>query len=643
MGIMYGILTLIEESINSVIRKKFIFSFLLFFFIPILLQAKLNVIMEIEGDYLAYSHDLNYLYGEGNLNIRFYQLKFSGDRIMIDFNSNTLRIFGEIKLESIDSSPDDSSKQYSGDQFTLDLKAKKGELVSYQEEMEKSYLDSELNEVESFSLSSGPLKEVSLNKIQGSFLYYTFKRMELLENFKIVAYGVLCYIEGLESLYLKKFSLKKGTIYVNPGARINRIWYTSTQGIVGEAELYLFQSERTYSRTNFNYEERSVLKEHLPPERIFRFQSENKAILSKNSTLGLNANYDSFSNWTASLYFNQQFMNSGSMNIDISHLHPIGGFRPETWVRVDTSFSFPEVGNFGSSLGYEAKGQLLSSVSFSKDFLKRFNLGLDASYNTAKESEVISRTKIFSGNASLSYRHGYFNILSNFSLNSDLISHSSLSIPQLTLNLSGVSFYHNLLHFGITNNFYYYISSNQAAGKTREYSDNLIFELSSNLTTLPFIGNLNLSLRAEELFRQGRDSYLSTGFLVNLRKEMLKESIYFNIIYAYNTHRKNRKWFIEGTYFQNLLTYLDFSFFKRMEGNISLNLDPDRGRLVNSFATLSYRLVRGWYIYSSFQYDFLMKKINDLDFYVIRDAKKFDIRLGWRYLTKQVFIEIVPK
>jgi len=636
-------LTLIEEFINSVIRKKLIFSFLLFLILPAVLQAKLDVIMEIKGDYLAYSYDFNYLYGQGNLSIRFYQLKVSGERLKIDFNSNTLRILGSIKLESIDSSTEDSVREYSGDQFTLDLKAKKGELINYQEEIKISYLDSELNEVESFSPPSGFLKEVSLNKIQGSFLYYTFQRMELLENFKVVGYGVLCYVEGIESVYLKKFSMKKGTVYVNPVARINRIWYTSTQGIIGEAEMYLFQSDRTYSRTDFNYEERSVLKEHLPPERIFRFHSENKVDFLQNSTLGLNANYDSFANWTASLYYNQRFKNLGSMNIDVSHIHPIGGFRPETWVRVNSSFSFPKVGNFASSLGYEAKGQLLSAVSFSKDFLKKFNLGVNASYNTANESEVLSRTKVFSGNGYLSYRHGYLNLLSSFSLNSDLITHNSLSIPQISLNLSGISFYHNLLHFGITNNFYYYITTDRVTGKTRDYSDNLIFELSSNLTTLPWIDNLNLSLRAEELFRQGRDGYLSTGFLVNLRKEILKDSVYLNIIYAYNTHRKNRNWFIEGTYYQNLLAYLDFSFFRKMEAKVSLNLDPDRGRFINSFATLDYRLGRGWHIYSSFTYDFLIKKTNNLDFYLIRDAKKFDIRLGWRYLTKQVFIQIVPK
>jgi hypothetical protein len=636
-------LILIKEFINSVIKEKLIFSFLLFFLLPIPTLAKLDVIMEIEGNYLAYSYDYNYLYGEGNLNVRFYQLKVSGERLKIDFNSNTLRIFGSVKLKSIDSSSNDSIEEYSGDQFTLDLKDKKGELVNYQKEIEKSYLDSGLNKAESFSLPTGSLKEVSLNKIQDSFLYYTFYRMELLENFKIVAFGVLCHVEGIESVYLKKFSLKKGTINLKPGVRVNRIWYTSTQGIIGEAEMHLLQSDKTFSRTYFNYEERSVLKEHLPPDRIFRFSSENKVIFSQNSSIGLNANYDSFSNWTASLYLNQQIKNLGSMNIDLSHIHPIGGFRPETWVRANTSFSFPKVGNFGSSLAYEAKGQLLSAVSFSKDFLKRFSFGLNASYNTVKESEVLSRSKIFSGNASLSYRHGYFNILSNFSLNSDLISRSSLSIPQISLNLSGISFYHDLLHFGITNNFYYYLSSSKVAGKTRDYSDNLIFELSSSLTTLPFIDNLSLSLRAEELFRQGRDSYLSTGFLVNLGKKVLEDSLNFNVIYAYNTHRKNRKWFIEGTYYQNLLTYLNFSFFEKIDGNVSLNFDPDRGRFINSFASVDYQLGRGWYIHSSLQYDILTKKINNIDLYLIRDARKFDIRIVWRYLTKQIFIEIVPK
>ena len=126
MGIMYGMLILVKRSINSAIRKKLVFSFLLFFTIPLASLAKLDVIMEVEGDYLAYSYDHNYLYGQGNLKIRYYQLKVTGERIKVDFDSNTLSILGSVKLESIDFSPNDSPEQYSGDQFTLDLKAKKG-------------------------------------------------------------------------------------------------------------------------------------------------------------------------------------------------------------------------------------------------------------------------------------------------------------------------------------------------------------------------------------------------------------------------------------------------------------------------------------------------------------------------------------
>ncbi|MFB0566359.1 MAG: hypothetical protein ACETWK_11880 [Candidatus Aminicenantaceae bacterium] len=636
-------LTLIKRFISSAIKKTVIFSLVLFFIHPIILQAKLKIIMEIKGDYLAYSYDYNYFYGKGNLKIKFHDLNITGDRIKIDFNSDILRIFGSVKLEIIDSSQGESSKEHSGDQFTLNLKAKKGELLIYQDEIKRSYLDLGLNEVASLSLSTAVLKEVTLSKIQSSFIYYTFTKLELLEDYKIIGYGVLCHVEGMESIYLKKFSLRRGTLNVNPGLRINKIWYTSSQGIVGEGELHLFQTDKTRSKTDFTYEERSVIKEHLPPNRILRVKSENKIIFNKNSILGLNGNYDSYSNWNTSLFFNRRFERLGSVNVDVSHVHPIGGFHPETWIKANSSFSSPRLGSIASSVGYEIQGQLQSALSYSRNIFRRFTVGINTSYNTVRESEVLTRTKILASNVSLSYRRGYFNVVTNYSLNSDLISHSSLSIPQISLNLTGLSFYHNLLHLSVSNNFYYYISTSQLTGKTTNYSDNLIFALSTNLTSLPFIDNLNFSLNAEELFREGREGYLSTGLVVNLRKQIVKNSVYLNSVYAYNTHRKNKKWFIEGTNSQNLLTYLEVSLLKKIYTNISLNFDPERGRLLNSFATFTYQLGRSWYINSSLQYDFLNKKFNNVDVFLIRDVKKFDIRLVWRYLTKQVFIEIVPK
>ncbi|MCP2519827.1 hypothetical protein NLC82_01130 [Candidatus Aminicenantes bacterium AC-335-A11] len=599
--------------------------------------------MEIEGDYLAYSFDYNYLYGQGNLNIILYNLKIKGERVRVDFNKNILEVFGKVKVDLIFSSELEKkiSKSVQGDQFIFDLEKKQGKITNYRGKIISLFFDSELNKIEPFPIEA--LIEINLNKIRTSFLYYTFTKMELLENFKIIGYGVLCYLEGIESIYLKKFALKKGSININPGLRINKIWYTSSQGIIGDAELHLFQSDKTYSKTHINYEERSVLKEHFPPDRIFRLQSENKIILTKNSNLNLNANYDSYSNWTASLFYNRQFENLGFVNIDISHIHPIGGFSPETWFKVDSSFSSQEIGNISSSIGYEIQGQFQGAVSYSRNILKKLNLSINASYNTAKETKVLTPAKIFSGDASLSFKHGYFNIIANYSLNSDMINRNSLSIPRLSLSLASVPLYQNLLNIGISNHFYYYISKNKYTGKTVEYSDNLIFELNSTLTSLPFIDNLTLSLRAEEFFRERREGYLSSGIMINVQKELIKNTLSLYGIYSYNTHRKNKKWFIEGTYYQNFLTYLNFTFLEKINGNISLNIDPKMGRVTNTFATFIYKLGRSWYINSNFQYDFLMKKINNLDFYLIRDVKKFDIRFVWRYLTKQIFVEIVPK
>ena len=640
MVFISGMLIRIERSINLVIKKIF-FAFLILFLFSSVSQAKLKVIMKIEGNYLAYSFDYNYLYGQGNLSIIFYNLRIKGERVKIDFNSNIMEIIGGVKVELFSLFGKTVLKSIQGDQLIFDLEKKKGKIVNYRGKIITHFFNSELEKIKPFSIRD--LEEITIHKIQTSFLYYVFTRMELLENFKIIGYGVLCYLEGIESIYLKNFALKKGTINVNPGLRINKIWYTSSQGIIGDAELHLFQSDKTYSKTHINYEERSVLKEHFPPDRIFRLQSENKIIFNKSSNLNLNATYDSYSNWTASLLYNKQFENLASLNIDISHIHPIGGFYPETWFRIDSSLSSHKIGNIASSIGYEIQGQFQGAISYSRNILKKFDISINASYNTARETEVLSPTKIFSGDASISFKHGYFNVIANYSLNSDMINKNSLSIPRLSLSLASFPLYQNLLNIGISNHFYYYVSKNKYTGKTMEYSDNLIFELNSTLTSLPFIDNLNLSFRAEEFFRERREGYLSSGIIINVQKEIIKGMLSLYGVYSYNTHRKNKKWFIEGTYYQNFLAYLNFNFLERINANISLNIDPKLGRITNTFATLIYKLGRSWYINSNFQYDFLMKKINNLDFYLIRDVKKFDIRFVWRCMTKQFFVEIVPK
>ncbi|MFQ6083826.1 MAG: hypothetical protein ACE5WD_10770, partial [Candidatus Aminicenantia bacterium] len=366
--------------------------------------------MEIKGDYLVYSYDHNFFYGEGNLKIKFYNLEIRGERVKIDFDFNVLKVTGEIflKLESSDESPE-YERSYSGDEFTLNLILKNGELLSFKEKIEKKYLDLELKEIEPFSFPSNRFDKISLEKIQSSFVYYTFTRMELQEDFKAIGYGVISHLEGMKLVGFKKFTVKKASVSVPSKFKfkLGKLWYTSGQGIVAEGDLYFLQSDKSGSKTHLHYEERSVLKEHLPPDRILRVHNENKIISNEQTQLSLNVNYDSYSNWSAESYFNKSFENIGSININLSHFHPIGGFNPETWLRFGSSLTIEKIGNFTSSFGYEAKGQFLSSLSFSKSIFKNINIGLSSSYNTIRESDVFSASKIFTGNISLNYQHKY--------------------------------------------------------------------------------------------------------------------------------------------------------------------------------------------------------------------------------------------
>jgi hypothetical protein len=65
--------------------------------------------------------------------------------------------------------------------------------------------------------------------------------------------------------------------------------------------------------------------------------------------------------------------------------------------------------------------------------------------------------------------------------------------------------------------------------------------------------------------------------------------------------------------------------------------------LRQSFADISIDIIRNWRLHSLINYDFLLKKINNVDLYLIRDAGRFQLRFIWQSLSKQFLVELVPR
>ena len=112
--------------------------------------------------------------------------------------------------------------------------------------------------------------------------------------------------------------------------------------------------------------------------------------------------------------------------------------------------------------------------------------------------------------------------------------------------------------------------------------------------------------------------------------------------YSYQSRRRTKGWLIEGTSSQDLTAVLRFNPSLHTNGWISFSYDPKSGRWRQSFADIAIGLIKNWRFHTLVNYDFLLKKLNNIDLYLIRDAGRFQIRFVWRSISRQILIELVP-
>ncbi|MBN2198350.1 MAG: hypothetical protein JW747_00710, partial [Candidatus Aminicenantes bacterium] len=143
------------------------------------------------------------------------------------------------------------------------------------------------------------------------------------------------------------------------------------------------------------------------------------------------------------------------------------------------------------------------------------------------------------------------------------------------------------------------------------------------------------------LEKEGRN-FTSGGAVVNLKRRWAR-GVTLEGFYSLQSRRRTRGGWLEGT------TSLDLSAVLRLERPEGINAwlaasyDPKNGRFKQSFADLTLGLVRGWRFHSLLQYDFSLKKLLNVDLYLIRDAGRFELRLMWRSLSRQFLVELLPK
>jgi hypothetical protein len=592
--------------------------------------TKEGTLISLKGEYLSYSYDFNQIYGE-NVEFEFSSYSVSCRHIKIDITPRKFYAYGEVILEKED-------EKFRADEFLFNPQERKGILISYREKIEFKGIEDEGKEIP--PSKNDVLEELTLSKIKDSFIYYVGQTIDIHTDFDVFGYNVTIFVEGLESVRFKKIRLSGGISQRRSGVSLNRIWYTKSQGLIGRMSYFYEKEKKVNSLTQLNYEERSVLKGYAGAKRQVDVMSSTTINLKNDLSLGLTGNYNSSSLWNTSFLLNKNWSNKFNTQVNFSYNKPIN-LKGEAWFGLQSTLDTGKLGNISLSGKYEVQNQVLTNFTYRNTFLKKINFLLSSSYSQIKIGDSADYSKIFSGGVNLSYSSRIFNVSTDYFLNYDLFGDQLLSQPQLRLGLNPFQLYGGLISISINNIFIY---NNLKRGGIEEdsYSNNTALILSTQPIFLQKGFSMNYNISLEQFVEKEGRNFTSGGFIFKVNKSIVK-GISLDGLYRFQSRRKTQDWLIEGTTSQDLSAVLRINPSERLNGWVSFSYDPKNNQWRQSFADVSVGIVRYWKLHSLIHYDFLLKKINNVDLYLIRDAGRFQLRFIWRSLSKQFLIELVPR
>ncbi len=622
------------------LRNSILVVFLLFFITGLRDAAKIGLmnqapredetLINLKGEYLAYSYDFYQIYGE-NVEFEFSSYRATCRRLKIDIIPKIFYAYGDVKVEKAD-------EKFEGDEFLFDPKAKTGTLISYGEKIEVKEIKDE--EKESPLRKNVVPKELTLAKIQESLIYFVGQTFHVTADFDVYGYNVTLFVEGLESVKFKKLRLSSGIGQRRNGISLNRIWYTKSQGLIGELSYFYEKEKKVNSLTKLNYEEHSVLKNYTGLKRQVDVMSSTTINLKDDLNLGLAGNYNSSNLWNTLLWLNKNWSKKFSTQVNFSYNKPIN-LKGEAWFGLQSTIDTGKFGNISFSGKYEVQNQVLTNLSYGNTFFKKINFLLTSSYSQVKVGESPDRSRILTGGVNLTYSSRIFNLSTDYFLNHDLFGDQLLSQPQLRLRFNPFQLYGGLISANIYNIFIY---NNLKRGEAQEesYSNNTVLILSTKPVFLQKGFSLNYNFSLEQFVEKEGRNFTSGGFIFNISKGIVS-GISLQGLYSVQSRRKTKNWLIEGTTSQDLSAVLKVNPSGRFNGWVSFSYDPKNSQWRQSFADISVRIIKYWKFHSLIHYDFLLRKINNVDLYLIRDAGRFQLRFIWRSLSKQFLVELAPR
>jgi len=593
-------------------------------------------LLEIKGDYLLYSYDFNYIYGQGSILLKSKKWTVQAGAVEID-------VANRVALASRDCQVESDGKKFAADMLEIDLEGLGMRLTTFTENIRSWTLAPAQDAAADRGAAFRTFTSRGHEALKKSLVYFLNHRIVITPSYRVYGYESTVFIEGVQSLSFKSFKLDEGAGETNiQGAGLDRIWYYPSQGLVvnGHATFEKSLKAGAVKTTNALDLKYDILNSTgVPPRGKIYFNSSSSLDLSKKDRLGLAANYITGNMLSAALTLQDQWTPSWR-NEWAAEYSLTSTRQEELWLRLRSSLQNRVLGDLALNLGYENKKQYQADISLRNQALKNIAISLQH-----------SRSRLFFGEGayerqsssvfSLSYTHRLFNMVADYSFHRNLLQDQTQGTPRFSLNATPFRLYHGLLQVNFSSTFLVN-QLNLAGRRSDDHQANMILSLQSEAVRLGGGPAFDFSLAAEQLLEEQRlDQFTSLGCVLKCSQDIAGFAE-LNFLYNYHTRRQTEAWLIQGSTSQDWSAVLRLKeSAKRVQGWVSLSYDTKAGNFTSGYLDCTVTLIKNWQFQTQMNYDFLFKNFN-YDFYLIRLAGRIMVRASYRSLSRKFLLEILP-
>lgn len=592
-------------------------------------------LLEIEGDYLFYSYDHNYILGHGQIRVITKDFVLQGDRIEIDVSAKRGVLSGVCRVEF-------KGETHTAECVELDLQTMALRLVSFGDQLRIV----ELNKPPDAGADAKPpaaFSSQTFQKLKKSLAYFVNRRIVIQKNYSAVGYQSTLFVEGVQSVSFRKFKLDKGLSEINDRPfTIDKIWYYNTQGLVVNSSLQLEKKDpglKIFSDTSLDLQY-DILGTIASGSRGKAYlSSKNNLDLSEGVSLNLKLDYITENNLDAVFNLRHQWGKTLNSEWTMEYNKSFQS-REELWLRWNSNLNLKRWGAFQLNLAYEKQNQHIWEFSYRNQAFKR----LAVSFRYHQSSLWLgpgSNSQLDNASFSLSYSTRLLNVAADYTLNRDLLNDQSQANPQFKLNFVPFKFYHGLLQVNIASTFV--ITQTQRNDLWDSiYRANLTAKIDSERIQLSRGTEVSFSLAAEQLIdKDPLSNYTSLGYIVKGKQDLFGVAD-LEFLYSYHARRRTEFWLIKGTSSQDWTSVLRLKENRgHVNGWLSLSFDTKTGHFTTGYLDCIIDIIKDWKLQTQLNYDFFFDRFNYV-FYLLRKAGRFTLRLSYRSLSKQFLFEFLP-